>query len=168
MPHHQGKASDGINMADQRRHRVRIVPVTEANLSQAGNVHAAAWRESHRDVCSPEFVQAHTAARQTGYLREEMAQGKQLFLLLAESPAGVVSVDGSVIGNLYVHPEQQGRGYGCLLLRHAETCCTGTPSLWVLSRNEKAIAWYQRWGYIFSGRSKPLKNGLAELEMVRA
>ena len=50
-----------------------IVPVTEENLMDAARVHAAAWRESHRDICAPEFVAAHTARRQADYLRREGA-----------------------------------------------------------------------------------------------
>ena len=90
--------------------RGMIVPVTEENLMDAARVHAAAWRESHRDICTPEFVAAHTARRQADYLRRERAAGKELWLLLSPGPVGIVSTWGDLIENLYVLPERQGLG----------------------------------------------------------
>lgn len=143
-----------------------IVPVTEENLGIAGAVHAVSWRESH-GFCSPDFVIAHTAQRQTEYLRREMALGKQLFLLVEERPVGVVSLWGDLIENLYVLPEEQRRGFGARLLRFAEGLCTGRPTLWVLSNNERARRFYLKNGYHFSGREKVLDEGLKELEMTK-
>lgn len=142
-----------------------IVPVTEDRLPLAGHVHAASWRASHRDVCSPAFVAAHTAQRQTAYLRGEMAAGKQLWLLMDPEPSGVVSVAGDLVENLYVLPGRWGRGYGTLLLEHALRQCRGTPRLTVLSSNERALGWYLRRGFREAGR-RPLRGGLEEIDMI--
>lgn len=142
-----------------------IVPVTEDRLPLAGHVHAASWRASHRDVCSPAFVAAHTAQRQTAYLRSEMAAGKQLWLLMDPEPSGVVSVAGDLVENLYVLPGRWGRGYGTLLLEHALRQCRGTPRLTALSSNERALGWYLRRGFREAGR-RPLRGGLEEIDMI--
>ena len=143
-----------------------IVPVDERNIAAAGAVHAASWRESH-SFCTPEFVAAHTAETQAEYLRREMNAGKALFLLLDPEPAGVVSVSGDLIENLYVLPEKQGRGYGSALLEHAAARCPGAPRLWLLNINEKARRFYEARGFRETGARRELKNGLAELEMSR-
>lgn len=90
-----------------------IVPVTEENLMDAARVHAAAWRDSHREICAPEFVAAHTARRQADYLRRERAAGKELWLLLSPGPVGIVSTWGDLIENLYVllSTHRVGRGH---------------------------------------------------------
>ena len=89
-----------------------IVAVDESNILQAAAVHAASWRASHRLFCSPEFVAAHTVEHQQDYLREKIQNGSRFYLLVEGVPAGVVSVTGSSIEDLYVIPEMQGRGIG--------------------------------------------------------
>lgn len=142
-----------------------IVPITHENIPSAAYVHAEAWRASHSDICSPEFVAAHTTQRQTEYLRDELAKGKALWMLLDPLPVGLVSVDHDVIENLYVLPEKQGRGYGTTLLHFAMAQCS-RPSLWVLSSNKGAYRLYSREGFVLSGRTKLLNNTLLEHEMV--
>ena len=143
--------------------RETIVPVGESNLAAAGAVHAAAWQASHASFCAPDFVAARTPERQSAYLRDKLAKGARLYLLLADRPLGVVSVTGSVIEDLYVLPERQNRGYGTRLLRHAIAQCDGTPTLWILENNAGAARLYERLGFAPTGRR--MDGGrLAELE----
>lgn len=141
-----------------------IIPVGEENLQEAAFVHAESWRASHHGICSPEFLNAHTVQRQTAYLRGELAQGKQVFLLLDPEPAAVVSVWNDLIENLYVLPEKQGMGYGSRLLQFAIEQCR-KPKLWILSSNEKALRFYEARGFSLTGREHPLHDRLRELEM---
>jgi len=143
---------------------VRIEPVDASNLLDAAEVHAASWRASHKNICSSEFVAAHTVQRQAAYLQGEMDRGRQLFLLTDQVPVGVVSVDQDVIGNLYIYPAHWRKGYGTELLRFAETKCK-TPRLWVLNTNEQARRFYEARGYALTGREKVLSQTLKELEM---
>ena len=142
-----------------------ILPVTEELLPQAGYIHAESWRASHRDICSPAFVAAHTTQRQTAYLRGEMAAGKRLWLLMNPEHSGMVSVAGDLVENLYVLPDCWGRGYGTLLLEHALRQCRGTPRLTVLSSNGRALGWYLRRGFREAGR-RALREGLEEIDMI--
>ena len=88
----------------------KILLVDALSLPQAAQVHAQAWRQSHRDFCSPEFVEMHTAERQKEYLRQKQREGCRLYLLWAPSPAGVVAVSPKgVIQDLYVLPQMQNR-----------------------------------------------------------
>lgn len=141
-----------------------IVPVDRTNLSYAAAVHAAAWRESHRAFCTSAFVEAHTAERQAAYLQSKLDAGSRLFLLIEEKPVGVVSVNGSGIEDLYVLPEEQGKGYGTKLLRFALGICRDTPTLWILENNTRARKLYERLGFAETGGRKSVKNGLDEIE----
>ena len=143
---------------------VRIEPVDASNLLDAAEVHAASWRASHKNICSPAFVAAHTVQRQAAYLQGEMDRGKQLFLLTDDGPVGVVSVWEDLIENLYVHPAHWKKGYGTKLLCFAETKCK-TPCLWVLNTNEQARRFYEARGYALTGRETILSETLKELEM---
>ncbi len=145
---------------------MRIEAVTEKNLSEAAAVHAAAWRESHRGICSDAFIAEHTTLRQMNYICNAMDQGRRFFLLTDDEPVAVVSVEGSVIADLYVHPEHQCRGYGTRLLEFAMRQCERQPTLWVLNTNPGAQRLYERLGFVKSGRLKELKNDLFEIEMI--
>lgn len=145
---------------------MRIEEVTEETLPAAGYVHSESWSQSHRDICSPEFVAAHTPQAQTEYLRRETAQGKRLFLLTDDGePVGIVTVWGSLIENLYVLPGRQGRGYGSRLLKFAMAQCQGAPTLWILNSNENAHRLYLRHGFQQTGVIKYLNETLLEREL---
>ena len=144
---------------------MRFVEVTELNIADAGCIHSESWKESHRGFCSAEFVEKHTPAAQAEYLRREIALEKQLFMLIDKSPVGIVSVDGSIIENLYVLPSEQRKGYGSQLLQYAIRHCTGTPCLWILNNNEGAYRLYSGYGFQETGRRKQLNDSLYEIEM---
>lgn len=141
-----------------------IIPVDQGNLSLAASIHAEAWRASHCEFCSPEFVAAHTVERQKNYLQNELIAGKQMYMLYTPHPVGIVSIWNNLIENLYVSPAEQNKGYGKQLLDYAVSQCTGIPTLWALSNNP-AIHLYERCGFYASGHQKPLKNSLYEIEM---
>ena len=143
-----------------------IVEVTPETLPVAGRVHALSWQASHKAFCSPEFIARNTPESHARALAEAMARGQRVWLLTAEgSPAGVVSVDGDLIENLYVLPELQNRGWGSALLRFALTQCGGTPVLWVLSVNEGAARLYRRFGFRETGARHTLSASIYEYEM---
>ena len=154
---------------------MRIIPMTEQFLASAGVIHSAAWQQSHREICTPEFVASHTPQRQTEYLRKEQQAGKKLWLLLddTETAVGIVSLDKQgtmgIIENLYVLPAAQNHGFGTILLHFAAEQCglQGIrPTLWVLNTNTGAQRLYQRLGFVETGGQKPLKNALCEIEMI--
>ena len=68
-----------------------IQPVTEKDLAQAAAIHSESWIDSHKEICSPEFLAIHTPERQKRYLESEIAKGARLYLL---------TVRGSLIENL--------------------------------------------------------------------
>ena len=139
-----------------------IVPVTEENFPQVVDVYARSWRESHQGVCSPQFLDRRDYC---AYLRTGMGHGKRLFLLLSPEPVALVSVMGQEIGDLYVLPDRQGRGYGTALLEYAISLLEH-PVLTVLSSNQRAIRLYERYGFRETER-KALRQNLWELTMER-
>lgn len=146
---------------------MRLVEVTELNIAEAGRIHSESWRESHRSFCSEAFVEKHSPSAQADYIRREIADGKQVYMLVDESPVGIVSVHGGLIENLYVLPSEQRKGYGTKLLRFAIQQCAGTPSLWILDNNEGAYRLYTRHGFKETGSKKRLNDQLSEIELGR-
>ena len=144
-----------------------IIPVDPSNLMKAAAVHAAAWRDSHRAFCTPEFTESHTTERQTAYLQRKLDAKSRLYLLIEEKPVGVVSVTENLIEDLYVLPEEQGKGYGTKLLRYAIGVCPGTPVLWILENNARARRLYEWLGFAETGNRHSVPNGLDEIEFAK-
>lgn len=145
-----------------------IVEVNEQNLAVAGHIHSEAWKQSHRAFCSVAFIEKHTAAAQTDYLRDQIKQGKRIFLLTEDTPIGIVSVHEELIENLYVLPSQQNKGYGTQLLQFAIRQCSKEARLWLLSNNEGAYRLYAKHGFIKTGQVHRLNETLYEIEMKRS
>lgn len=142
-----------------------IAAVDETNIAQAAAVHSVSWKESHRAFCSPGFVAEHTPERQREYLEGKMKAGSRVFLMTDdEGPAGIVTVTGSLIADLYVLPDRQGRGYGTELLRFAISRCAGDPTLWILRNNARAERMYRKAGFTETGRIRTGAAGIDEIE----
>ena len=145
---------------------MEIIKITENNISNAGKIHSESWKESHKNFCSEEFVARHTEEAQTEYIRSEISKGKDFYMLIDRMPVGIVSVCGSLIENLYILPAEQRKGYGAMLLQYGLKQCNGIPSLWILSNNDRANAFYKKHGFVESGKKKQLRNDLFEVELI--
>ena len=145
---------------------MEIVELTENNIRDAGKIHSESWKESHKNFCSEEFVARHTEEAQTEYIRSEIAKGKDFYMLIDHIPVGIVSMYGNLIENLYILPAEQRKGYGAILLQYALRKCHGIPTLWILSNNDRANAFYKKFGFVESGKKKQLRNDLFELELI--
>lgn len=145
---------------------MEIVELTENNIRDAGKIHSESWKESHKNFCSEEFVARHTEEAQTEYIRSEIAKGKDFYMLIDHIPVGIVSMYGNLIENLYILPAEQRKGYGAILLQYALRQCHGIPTLWILSNNDRANAFYKKFGFVESGKKKQLRNDFFELELI--
>ena len=142
-----------------------IKQVTQEDIMQAATIHSESWKESHKQICSPEFLAnpyPRTAKKLSG---SRNCKGAQLYMLIDQKPVGIVSVRGSLIENLYVLPDEQNKGYGTQLLLFAVEKCAESPSLWILSTNDGAKRLYERNGFEPTGNIIPHAGGVYELEL---
>lgn len=147
--------------------------VTDKNVGEAGYVYSVSWRASHKDIAEKGFFDAHTEESQTEFLREEMKNGKRIYIDLENNkPAGIIAVNRSIgeISLLYVLPDCWGSGYGRKLLDFAiEKLGAGAdPYLVVLNVNARAVRIYEKYGFVYSGESRILskEKGISELKYV--
>ena len=76
---------------------MNITRVDEETFAGALEVYTASWRESHKEICSPEFLRKRDCA---GYLRGRMAG---LYLVSDSGPVGVFRLtEAGAFGS--VHP----------------------------------------------------------------
>ncbi|GIO55004.1 GNAT family N-acetyltransferase [Paenibacillus cineris] len=86
-------------------------------------------------------------------------------------PLGFIGLDGSMVEMLFVDPDRHGQGIGTRLLRYAEQLKGSRLRVDVNEQNDGAYAFYQRYGFIRTGRSELDGSGwpfpLLHLELKR-
>jgi GNAT superfamily N-acetyltransferase len=145
--------------------RAMIIEVDKNTVLAAAAIHSESWKASHETLCSEAFLNQHTVERQIRSFTGEMRHGKRLYMLLEETPVGIVSVKDSLIENLYVLPGEQGRGYGTQLLLFALRQCDETPHLWILEKNRRAFSLYAKYGFRATGKQHRLSPDATEIEL---
>ena len=105
------------------------------------------------------FSELRTDALAREYL-ERPEWLRQTYVYADPAVKGFVRVNGNEVEKLFVEPVLQGRGIGAALLECAVHTC-GATSLWALEKNERALAFYARHGFLPTGERK-LEEGTAE------
>lgn len=147
----QGSGPELLLMENGLRMIKMIGEVTPDTIMQAARIYSESWRESHKNICSAEFLALHTPEYVKNYLEVEIAKGSRVYMLTDEIPAGIVSVHDSIIESLYVLPSMQNKGYGTHLLTFDVSQCIQSPTLWVLNTNGGARRLYERIGFRATG-----------------
>ncbi len=138
-----------------------------ADAAGIAAVHDEAWRESYRGVIRGQILEKMIEARGPAWWQRAIsARGGMLVLDFAGSVVGYTSFGPSRIRGdrfsgqiyeLYLKPEFQGLGFGKKLFSAARQALSGPAgrggvSVWALSANERAIAFYSRLGGFEIGR----------------
>jgi len=103
----------------------------------------------------------HTDEQIREWIVGEMFPSHEVWVAEAESRVlGFAALSGDLLGHLYVHPDEQGRGVGTALLDVVKRERRGGFRLWVFQRNEGARRFYERHGC----RLVELTEGLGNME----
>ena len=144
---------------------------TEGEMDEKGYVHWKSWQETYEGLMSREYLEnitlgkcikmAHKWPQNTLLLKVD---GKSVgFACVGKSK----DTDGAdEIVAIYLLREYQGMKLGYALLKEAVTRLAGSHKivLWVLQGNDRAIRFYQKFGFAFNGKEKQLPFG-TELQM---
>lgn len=137
-----------------------IIKVSEQNLKDAAFVYMLSWKESHREICSGDFIEKHDIVYMTAFLSEKLENGYKLYIKYYENnPVGIIGINPSdeEICLLYVLPTEQGKGFGSELLEFAVAKCEN-PYITVLDSNKKAIDFYKKRGFV-TAEKQPENKG---------
>ncbi len=127
-----------------------IIEVSEINIADAAKVYLKSWKDSHKKICSSEFIEKHNFNYMISYLSEKKKLGFYIFIdYIDEKPVGIVAINpkDEEICLLYVSPDEQNKGYGTELLNFAISKCKN-PYITVLDTNKRAIKFYLKRGFI--------------------
>ena len=146
-----------------------IVPIkSKDEMNEKGYVHWKSWQETYSGLMPEEYLQsitmdkcvkvAHNFPQNTMLLKVE---GKIVgFSCFKEGEAA------NEILALYLLKEYQGKklGYKLLQTTFEQIQNNQKTTLWVLKGNDRAINFYKRYGFVFTGKEKTLPFGV-ELQM---
>ena len=97
------------------------------------------------------------------YVKELQETKADIFVYDDGVIKGFVLIKEKEIDKLHIEPFFQGQGIGKLLLDHAITVC-GADHLWVLEKNNRAVAFYQSQGLEKTQEKAPLYGPLGQTE----
>lgn len=127
-----------------------ILKISENNINDAALVYMDSWKESHKDICSLEFIEKHDFDYMHKYLSEKIENGYDLYINYFNNvPVGIIGINPAdeEICLLYVAVNYQHMGFGDELLSFALAKCKN-PYITVLDTNKKAINFYSKRGFV--------------------
>lgn len=150
-----------------------IVPMTtEEEMDGKGYVHWKSWQETYAGLMPQEFVEAVTLEQAVSWAHSWpentlvlKTDGRVIgFSCFGDSPD--LDQAGEVFA-IYLLADCQGQGLGLVLMEDTMEELAHKPQviLWVLKGNEKAIRFYQRYGFAFDGAERSKAYG-TELRMI--
>ena len=137
-----------------------ITEIDETNIADAAKVYMDSWKDSHKDICSLEFIEKHDILYMINYLSEKIKNAYKIYIKYSDGiPVGIIGLNpcDEEICLLYVLPEMQGKGFGSNLLEFALAKCKN-PYITVLDTNKRAIEFYSERGFV-PAEKQPENNG---------
>jgi ribosomal protein S18 acetylase RimI-like enzyme len=137
-------------------------------------VHVASWQTAYRGIISDAELDSLSVPERAGQWRERLAAGVEVVVALRdEQVVGFcalrrVAGEPVEIGALYLDPALLRRGIGSRLMEEMLTRLRAAHesevTLWVLTGNARARAFYARHGFVATGSSEQW-HGADELQM---
>ena len=140
---------------------------TAEEIEGKSRVHWQTWREAYDGILPVEFQEQMTLDKCRFY--SQKYPENTLIALDAAKVVGFVSYGdfrdldkraGEIIA-LYVLKSYYGKGVGRQLMQTAFAALDGYQEivLWVLENNKRAIAFYEKMGFVFDGQEKAIDLG---------
>lgn len=121
------------------------------------------WYEA--SVTAHSFVPASYWASHKNAMKEKYLLLTENFIFEEEGQlAGFISLAEERVCALFIAPEMQGRGIGKALLKHAKIL-KGELSLKVYRKNERALRFYEKCGFVATGEELDEHTGCVQVLM---
>jgi GNAT superfamily N-acetyltransferase len=89
----------------------------------------------------------HTREERAGFITEVVPRDHELWVAEEDGRVvGLAAIGADTLGQLYVHPDFQGRGIGSALLAKTMELRSAGFTLWTFPANEGACRFYERHG----------------------
>ncbi len=121
-----------------------IRPYTDADLDNVVALWYWSWSHAFPTLTHPQLFEQWKSRFQNDYSK----QGSVWVATTQNRVVGFVVVSDSVIAQIFVEVEMQGRGVGTTLLNHAKTLYPSGLTLTTLQQNEQACRFYEKHGFM--------------------
>lgn len=108
------------------------------------------------------YTRKYRSISNSVYTSTEITLGKDIFMLVENYAVGIISLKDNLIENLYILPNEQGKGYGTKLLLFAISKCKNESILWILDNNKKAYKLYSKHGFNKTGKVNVLSDSIVD------
>lgn len=154
---------------------IQIVPmVTDEDINGKGYVHWKSWHETYTGLVDPAYMEEttlekciDTAHRWTPNLMVAKDGGKVIgFVGYGEHSDNIITNCGEVF-SIYVLSDYHGKKIGYELMNAALEKLSDYDKIavWVLKGNDKAIRFYEKYGFRFDGTEKEIMLGTPNTEL---
>lgn len=147
-----------------------IVKAQESDAPAIANLLVRSWRAAYKGIMPDEFLDTISIPQWVSGTKNHLKNGSDTWLLKQSAETiGVIELcafrdlidEFSHCGEIrliYLTPEKYGMNLGGQLLEFALTQFTErgihTVCVWTLEKNKRAIGFYQKHGFVFSGQTK--------------
>lgn len=163
---------------------MNIAPATPQDAPGIASVHVRSWQAAYAGILGLEFLDSLSIERRAAQW-QDILRKRESQTLVACQPSGVegfvsfghwrdehATPDQGEIWALYAKPEVWGTGVGRALLdvgvRELRSLGRHTVNLWVLSKNERGLRFYEAFGFKpVQGSSRFSELGGRRVEEVR-
>lgn len=154
---------------------IQIVPmVTDEDINGKGYVHWKSWHETYTGLVDPAYMEKttlekciDTAHRWLQNLMVAKDGDKVIgFVGYGEHSDDIITNCGEVF-SIYVLSDYHGQKVGCELMNAALEKLSDYDKIavWVLKGNDKAIRFYEKYGFRFDGTEKEIMLGTPNTEL---
>ncbi|MBQ7874832.1 MAG: hypothetical protein IJ306_06730 [Oscillospiraceae bacterium] len=71
-----------------------IIKVFEKNILDAAAVYMDSWKESHKNICSAEFIEKHDLEYMQNFLLEKLSSAYQIYIkYCGDVPVGIIAIN---------------------------------------------------------------------------
>lgn len=153
---------------------ITIVPMTEADMDGKGYVHHRSWQETYRGLIDDSYLDGMTLEKCV-----KIAHRWSDNILVAKDGERIVGfagygayrddslTDTGEIYAIYLLSEYHGQKIGYALMNAAVEKLRDYPAVavWVLKGNDRAISFYERYGFVFDGTEADVMLGTPNKEL---
>lgn len=154
--------------------KITIVPMTDREMDGKGYVHWRSWHETYTGLVDPAFMKEYTLEKCV-----ETAHRWPDNLLVAKDGDRVIGFVGygecrddamtncGEVFSIYVLADHHGQkvGYDLMNAAFEKLASYQKVVVWVLKNNNKAIRFYERYGFRFDGTEKEIMLGTPNTEL---
>lgn len=146
---------------------MEIIKVDESFAERIGQVHATAWQQAYKNIFTDDYILQDSPEKRKEECLDTLREKRgDYYLLNSENgPAGIMKVSTKEkkvceIESIYLLNDFKNRGYGSAAMDFIKSEFSDrTIVLWVLENNHRAIQFYKKNHFIFTGETRTIFRG---------